>query len=134
MWLQPSQNNDQFSPGFKFTIEFGLFTEPVIGGIGYRERLPSLLSDEEREELRRLENATIAHLRPPARGLYAGFPDGTREQLLAEWKPRMTPYPRNEDIWFRQANEKDARDLMAFFRRVLPSATARFLENASSHS
>ena len=134
IWLQPSQNNDRFSPGFKFTIEFALSTEPVTGGNGYRERLPNLLSDEEREELRRLENATIAHLRPPAKGLYATFPNGTREQLLGEWKPRKAPYPRGEDIWFRHANEDDVRHLMAFFQRVLPSAIARFHENASSES
>ena len=134
MWLQPSQTSDRFSPGFKFTIEFALSTEPVIGGSGYRERLPNLLDDEAREELRRLENTTIAHLPPPARGLYAGFPDETRERLLAEWQPRKTPYPRGEDIWFRHANEEDARKLMAFFQRVLPSAIARFLESASSAS
>lgn len=30
MWLQPSQRNDAYSPGFRFTIDFALSTNPVI--------------------------------------------------------------------------------------------------------
>jgi hypothetical protein len=35
-------------------------------------------------------------------------------------------------VWFRQGDEVDARELMTFFRRVLPSAIDRFMEQAAA--
>ena len=52
LWVQPWQSAG--SPGTgEFTIELRLSSRPETGGDGPRRRLPKLLSDAEREELRR---------------------------------------------------------------------------------
>jgi len=132
VWLQPSQSNDGYAPGFRFTVELALSSDAIIGASGYRARLPTLLTDHEREELRRMENRTIAKLPSPDSAFARLLPAESRERWLAGWKPRVTPYRPDEDVWFRHVDQTDVRDLMAFFQRVLPEAVARFLERAAS--
>jgi hypothetical protein len=130
MWLQPSQSNDPFGPGFKFTVELALSSRPEAGLEGYRERLPTLLTHAQREDLRHLENRAISKLPPPDRE-YAILLGPLREWWLAGWKPRLTPYEDAEDIWFRHGDEADLLSLMAFFALALPAAIDRFLTTAS---
>lgn len=130
MWLQPSQSNDPYGPGFKFTAELALSSRPEAGLDGYRERLPTLLTNGQREELRHLENRALAKLPPPDRE-YALNLGPLREWWLAGWKPRVAPYDEGEDVWFRHGDEADLRSLMAFFVLVLPGAIDRFLTTAS---
>ena len=132
LWLQPSQSNDGYAPGFRFTVELALSSDPIIGANGSRARLPTLLADHEREELRHMENRTIAKLPSPDPAFARLLPAAFRERWLAGWKPRVTPYRPDEDVWFRHIDQADVRDLMAFFRRVLPGAVARFLERATA--
>ena len=131
IWLQPSRSNDQYTPGFTFTVELLLGPEPVIGGRGFRARLPTLLTDPQREELRQMENRAISKLPPPDSAFARLLPPETRASWLDGWKPRTTPYADGMDVWFRHADEADARDLMAFFQRVLPLAITRFLVQAA---
>jgi hypothetical protein len=131
MWLQPSRSNDANSAGFRFTVEFRLTHEPVIGAAGPMARLARLLTDSEREELRHLENRAIAKLMPPDRAFAKLLPADMREHWLGGWKPRLTPYSPDEDVWFRHGDEDDVRALMSFFRQVLPGAVSRFVERTS---
>ena len=52
IWIQPWQSAGSAGTG-EFTVELRLSTRPETGGDGPRRRLPKLLSDTEREELRR---------------------------------------------------------------------------------
>jgi len=93
LWVQPWRSTGSSDTG-EFTIELRLSSRPEAGGDGPRRRLPKLLSDEEREELRR---GSLAATRAP------------------------------DDLWFRQADETDARAVMAFLARCLRGAIDRFL-------
>jgi hypothetical protein len=52
LWVQPWRSSGTASTG-EFTVELRLSSRPETGGDGPRRRLPKLLSDAEREELRR---------------------------------------------------------------------------------
>ena len=131
-WFQPSTNHDAHSPGYSFTVEFALADKPAVYTGKIRRRLPRLLTDGEREELRQMANRTIAKLPPPDMFFGNALPPTVRDLWLEGWRPRMTPYGPNEDVWFRHGDDADAQQLMLFFRRVLPSAIGRFLEAAAS--
>jgi hypothetical protein len=93
VWVQPWRSAGSSGTG-EFTVELRLSTRPETGGDGPRRRLPKLLSDAEREELRR-----------------------------GKWAATRSP----DDLWGGQADEADARALMAFLARALPDAIHRFL-------
>jgi hypothetical protein len=54
IWLQPYRSSDAFAAGSRFTSELRLSSRPETGGDGYRKRLPALLTDAERNEIRHL--------------------------------------------------------------------------------
>ena len=77
-----------------------------------------------------MENRTIAKLPHPSSAYAQALDAATREHWLGGWRPRVTPYGATEDVWFRHGDEADARELMAFFQRVLPSVINRFVQRA----
>jgi hypothetical protein len=133
-WFQPATDNDPRSPGYRFTVEFALTERPAVYTGRIRKRLARLLTDDEREELRQMENRTIAKLPPPDMAFGNGLPPSMREHWLAGWKPRTTPYGPIEDVWFRHGDEADAEELMRFFRRVMPAAISRFVDSGAPES
>jgi hypothetical protein len=131
LFFQPSSWNDSYSPGFRFTVELRLGKEPSLSTWGPRQRLPQLLDQDERAELLELENSVVPKLPPPDPEVAALLSGPTRENWLASWERRIRPYGPDEDVWFRHWDETDVRALIAFFKRVLPSAVNRFLTTAS---
>jgi hypothetical protein len=128
LWFQPDRWNGPDSAGFKFTAELRLSDRPVLYAAGQRARLPALLTETEREQLRRMENRAIAKLPPPDRSALRALPEELRQSLLADRKPRLQPYRTGEDIWFRCTDGDDLRETLEFIARVLPPAVSRFLE------
>jgi hypothetical protein len=135
-WLlvrfQPSRWNGAHSAGFKFTVELRLADRPVLYAAGPLARLPALLSEEDREQLRQMENRVIARLPPPDAASIGSLPASMRSALLADWRPRLRPYRSDEDIRFRQGDRADLDVLMAFIARVLPAAIHRFIGSLDS--
>ena len=129
-WFQPSTSNGPESAGFRFTLEFLLGSKPEIYGNGVRKRFPTLLTDEGREHLRRLENQTIARLPPPDPALLSILDPTTRAHVLKGWQPRSTPYGVDEDVWMRQINVVDVDALLNFILAELPGVLERFLAAA----
>lgn len=121
MAFQPDKWNVLSTGGYRFKIAFCLSRSRRLWGDGPFEEFTRLLSPEAREELRGLENATIAHLPPPG-------PDA----ILDDWEPISEPYPKQDFVWFRQAGEADLIALMQFIRQNLGSAIKIFLKAASS--
>jgi len=123
-WLmiafQSDPRNAPSRGGYRFTIEFRLSREPKLWADGPWDRFSYLLSASAREELRWLENATIAHLPPP--GL---------EAFLADWQLIPEPYDPNHDIWFRQSGEADVLAIMAFIRENIAAVIDRFMTAAA---
>jgi hypothetical protein len=126
LWFQPDRWNGPDSAGFKFTVELRLAGRPVLYAAGPRARLPALLTGNEREELRRLENRVIAKLPVPEPAALRALPEELRRAMLEDRRPRLRPYDRDADIWFRQQDRDDLDVLLAFIARVLPSAIERF--------
>jgi len=127
LWFQPDRWNGPDSAGFKFTSELRLTDREVLYAAGPRARLPTLLPDAEREQLRQMENRAIAKLPPPDRAALRALPEELRRSLLADRKPRLEPYRTGEDVWFRCADHDDLRATLELVARVLPPAIDRFL-------
>ena len=107
-------------------MEFLLGPDPIVYGMGYRKRLPTLLDDRGREDLRRLTNEAISKLPPPNQAFGALLDPQTRAHWLKGWEPISAPILPNEDAWMRQGDEDDVRALTALIVRELPSALNRF--------
>jgi hypothetical protein len=126
LWFQPHRWNGAQSVGFRFTVELRLADRAVLYSAGPLARLPRLLSLEDREALRQMENRTLARIPPPDVAYWRTLPESVRSTLLADWKPRLQPYASDEDVWFRIADRSDLESLLAFIARVLPGAIDRF--------
>jgi hypothetical protein len=128
LWFQPHRWNGADSAGFRFTVELRLADRPVLYAAGPLARLPTLLSPEDRETLRQMENRTLARIPPPDRAYWSQLPESMRLTLLADWRPRLEPYRSDEDVWFRVADRSDLEALLAFIAGVLSGAIKRFIE------
>ncbi len=127
LWFQPSRWNDAQSAGYQFTVELRLAATPKLDAHGPAARLPRLLSNDDRERLRKMVNRVIARLPPPDAVLIRSLPDAVRSVLLADRQPRLHPYGDDEHVWFRQAGAADVDELLAFIERVLPGAIEEFV-------
>lgn len=130
VWFQPSQASGPDSPGFKFTMEFQLGRDAAPGGQGHRQRMPALLDDAGREELRQLTNRAIAKLPPPNQRFAALLDPATRSHWLSGWELRTTPIGEREDVWMRQGDSDDVRAITSFIGDRLPALVERFLNHA----
>jgi len=123
VWVQLSRSGDPFGwYGTALNVEFEL-SETAVRGTGRpRERLTRLLSHEQREEVRRNQNAFIARLPSAPTVALSQLSASSRSQYLAHGDRRNEPYAANEDVWLRYA---DARDLQSWFpllQEMVPAA------------
>jgi hypothetical protein len=126
-WCQVSQDGwDDFS-GSKFTVEFARAEAAQAGANGpWRARLPRLLTAQERERVREIQNGIIAKLREPPRHhpmLTAGA--AIRAAYARRFKRVAEPYTPGDDIWFRYANSADLSTWSVFILEKLPACTAQ---------
>ncbi len=105
---------------YEFTIDFVVATDGPIGG----DRLFHLLSEEQREEHRQIQNLVIAKI-PLDEEALSRLPPEWQADRLAAVGPRFAPYPPNLDIWCRYLDATDVRRWMGFIGRVLPSLLDR---------
>jgi hypothetical protein len=122
VWCQADQRGWDTYAGSKFVVEFQLGPEPIIGGKTIRrERIASMLSAAEREEVRAIQNQVIASLRPPPRD--HSFLNVSEEVSILYLKRFMSieqPYSDRDDIWFRYASKKDVDRWARFLITKLP--------------
>jgi hypothetical protein len=120
-----SKWNRRDSPdGCEFTIELQLNGEQ--SSVGWR--LFDLLTADEREEHRRIQNLVIAKLPLDEAELETLSPEWQADRL-ARVVPRLAPYPpQARDIWFRYLDDDDVARWMTFVGRVLPNAIHRLQE------
>lgn len=135
-WFQVSPRGWDRYAGSQFTVEFQLSARPEVGtGSGsQRARLPELLTDAGREELRRRENTVISGLVRPPRSYVEWLGSGSVEvesSYLRQFESVDEPYARGDDIWFRYGSEQDVRDWCELIRATLPSAIDKFVAGSS---
>jgi hypothetical protein len=129
-WFQVSQFGWARYTGSNFTVEFQLWTRPEVGPSLQRARLPELLHDAEREELRQQQNLVIGRLVRPPRSYIEWLGSGSVdiESLLARQFDLVDkPYEKGTDIWFRYASEDDVRAWCEWIKAKLPSAIDKFV-------
>jgi len=129
-WLQ----NDKwpFDPwvGSRFIVEFQRAPICAAGAAqgAFRLRLQHLLSDAEREEVRRRQNAVLSKCRIPTDdehrqvmgfGLLPGNDYEESCRQVEDFDPRF-------DIWLRYLDEADCRGWGTFLASWLPQALHRF--------
>jgi hypothetical protein len=108
VWCQVSQSGWDDYAGSKFTVEFQLSDEAVLGAKSvHRRRFPTMLDDNGRDEMRTIQNRVIASLRrPPANHplLHAGETIGA--YYLKSFQRIDQPYSERDDIWLRYGCEE----------------------------
>ncbi|HEY1707716.1 MAG TPA: hypothetical protein VGG10_05590 [Rhizomicrobium sp.] len=121
-WCQISLDGWDNYAGSKFTAEFQLSDEAIVSARSIRrERLPRMLDDLGREELRAIQNRVITSLhRPPPH-----HPSLQIEQLrdyhFKKFQRIDQPYGEREDIWLRYATEEHVQQWSRFIIGFLPT-------------
>ncbi|MFI5387166.1 MAG: hypothetical protein ACHQ50_13730 [Fimbriimonadales bacterium] len=129
-WFQVSQFGWNQYAGSQFTVEFQLSARPKVASGMQRARLPTLLTDADREEARLRENAVISRLVRPPRSYVEWIGSASADvasSYLRQFEPVDEPYYTGKDIWFRYASEDDVRRWCEFIVAKLPSAIDKFV-------
>ena len=125
-WFQCAQGGWDPYTGSQFTIEFQAASESRPGQGGRRWRFPALMTGDELEQVRFLQNVVIQKLSPPPREHWAYSLEGdARRWYFARFDLIRDPFPERTDIWLRYAGDADVRRWADFFLPILP----RLLEN-----
>jgi hypothetical protein len=128
-WFQCSQDGWDAYSGSKFTLELQDASEAGPGHGTRRFRFIKLMTAEEREQVRLLQNQVIMKLRPPPRDHWAYALDAdTRKWYFAKFDLVSVPYRENEDVWMRYLDETDVHAWAQFLLPILP----RLIEDFSA--
>jgi hypothetical protein len=123
VWVQLSRSGDPFGwYGTSLTFEFELSNAEVRGTGRVRERLPRLISYEEREEIRDNQNAVIGRLPPAPTSALTQLPVSLRSQYLAHADQHTEPYAESENVWLRYADARDLESWFPLLQRMVPAA------------
>jgi hypothetical protein len=107
-WFQCSQDGWDAHAGSKFTLGFQRAGEPGPGRGGRSWRFARLLTPEERERVRFVQNLVITKLQPPPPDHWTHALDaGPKRWYFAQFDPIVSPYAENEDVWLRYSDEED---------------------------
>jgi hypothetical protein len=122
MWCQVSQDGWDSYAGAKFTVEFQLSDEPIVGARHIRrQRFPKMLDSTGREEIRTIQNKVIASLQyPPAHYPALHTSETVRAWYLEKFRRIDHPYGDLDDIWLRYGSEEHLATWAQFIIRKLP--------------
>jgi hypothetical protein len=122
VWFQVSRDGWDSYAGSRFTVEFQLSDEPIVGARSIRrQRFPSMLDASGREEIRRLQNDVIASLHyPPPNHPVLKISEPTRAWYVEKFRKIDQPYAEKEDIWFRYGTQEHVTIWANFITRKLP--------------
>jgi hypothetical protein len=129
VWLKVTIDGFDAYAGSQFAVELRLLTRPEFepGTTLDLVRLPALLSQGQREELRRLQNEVLAKLPKPPPGYWKlDLGGGPNVWYLQQFEPVTEPYAYT-DIWFRYHDAEDVRMWARFILGVLPECIDRYL-------
>jgi hypothetical protein len=126
-WFQCSRDGWDPCAGSKFTLEFQKAPEPGPGQGNHRSRFNPLLSAEEREQVRSLQNVVIRKLQPPPREHWVHTTEGVLKRLyLARFDEYRVAYRDFDDVWMRYGDEADVRRWAEFLLPLLPRLLEQF--------
>ena len=126
-WFQCSQDGWDSQTGSKFTLEFQESTKPEPGCAGTRIRFFRLLSLDEREHLRSIQNSVISRLSPPLRGHCShDLEPDAKKWYFEKFELVRQPYPDGDDVWLRYGQDADVRRWAEFILEKLPRLLDEF--------
>jgi hypothetical protein len=127
-WCQCSQDGWDDFAGSKFVVELQIGDSPEVGAPGVRRsRLAEVLTTEELEEVRQIQNEVISQLPRPPRNHSALQDPRLRDWYLRKFDPVNQPYRSTHDVWLRYGKPEDVERWGAFLRSKLPFALLRFV-------
>jgi hypothetical protein len=127
VWFQVSQDGWDSYAGSKFTLEFQLSKDPVVGASSIRrQRFPRFLDANGREEARSLQNEVITSLLhpPPYHPLLRGS-DSTRVHYLDKFRIMEQPFREQDDIWLRYGAKEHVSNRGIVVARKLPDCLSQ---------
>jgi len=126
VWCQVSRDGWDDYAGSKFVVEFQLAREPIVGaGAKRRQRLASLLTAEQREYARRIENNVISSLKkPPKTHPTLHVSPHVTQWYLAKYDAVAAPYPDGHDLWLRYARPEHVSHWAQFILPLLPGCVS----------
>ncbi len=126
VFFQPSIRNGAI-PGApaEFEIEYQLSRTPVIHRDFYLP-MANVLTHEEREEVRRLQNVVLGHVVYPGDDVFGPVGPSLLALARSMFEPINTPYMDRDDIWFRQAGADDVIRWTGWLKDLLSSTLDRF--------
>ena len=127
-WFQCDKWGWDNAFGSRFTLEFQLARSPVAGATGNfnkRFRFAQLLTSEELETVRSMNNSVKSSLEEPKPGhpiFYLG-PEG-QKAIRQDYELTVQPYRADEDVWLNYFTSEQVAEWAAFFKsRILRMAT-----------
>jgi len=108
VWCQISQDGWEPYAGSKFIVQFQRSLEPIVGFYpSPSRRLASLLTAEEREEVRAIQNSIIAELRqPPPNHPAFQISENVTAWYREQFRLVEKPYSDRHDVWFRYSSNE----------------------------
>jgi hypothetical protein len=131
LWFQADKYGWMDALGSSFTLEFQLGSSPLTGtaSMRSRERFHRLLSPQERETLRALNNVVLSSLPPPETNpVFAMLSQQTQENLLLGYRIADTPYIRAQDVWLHYHTREQISAWAEFLQSNMDGMIERFRE------
>jgi hypothetical protein len=126
VWFQVSQDGWDSYAGSKFTVEFQLSNEAIVGARHiHRQRFPTMLDASGREEIRTIQNKVIASLRYPPPHHPPMQVSDLRSWYLQKFQKLDQPYGDRDDIWLRYGSRHDVTTWASFIASKLPDCLLR---------
>ena len=116
--------------GSSFTVEFFRSLENPFNGGGGRERAYFLLTPDELEEMRTLQNNVIKRL-PTLEGILAPWTESFAASAEEQRELIKKPFNPRHDVWMRYRDEADVLNWTPFIGRLLPTLGERFQASAA---
>lgn len=127
-WFQCSQWGWDAYTGSQFTVELQRASKWAPGNGDLRSRFARLMTRDELERVRRLQNLVISRLTRPPRDHWIHDDDvdaDLRRSYFESFDPIELPH-RTDDVWLRYRDEADVRRWGDFLLPLLPSLLERF--------
>jgi hypothetical protein len=134
LWCQVSRDGWDDYAGSQFTVEFQRSSESEAGSLSrWRMRVAKLLSEDEREEVWRIQDSVIASLRRPPRNhpTFSVSPE-VAKWYLAKFDKPSRQYDQGDDIWFRYAKAEHVAVWATLLARLMPRCVESIEEDSSA--
>ena len=116
--------------GSKFMLEFELGTKPELSTntLDKMRNFTGLLSPDELETVRVLNNSVVQALPPPQpSNPFWALNEEWQKMFMLDYQIRVEPYPPNDYVWLHYFTRQDVEVWAVFFKERILRMTSDFL-------